>query len=228
MTFLFSETVCISGDLKLLSSPLVSWCFSLFGEDVDSSGCASLSVWWGEQALFHLTLIWALKMSWVNYGPEVSLPALHEKCFRCRWWQKWGEMSPCQRVCSVFAQPLMVPVGFAECTVQSSCLLSGCHATPQGAGPVGGLSKQGEPERGLTQGLCHNISAFCTSKERFTAAAPWHSEIKGFLFPSITLWSLCLHAAYLSLIMFIMAMHTIYESKSFPRLSSALKFNNKV
>lgn len=129
MTFLFSETVCISGDLKLLSSSLVSWCFSLFGQDVDSSGCASLSVWWGEQALFHLTLIWALKMSWVNYGPEVSLPALHEKCFRCRWWQKWGEMSPCQRVCSVFAQPLMVPVGFAECTVQSSCLLSGCHAT---------------------------------------------------------------------------------------------------
>lgn len=126
-------------------------------------------------------------------------------CLHSLWWCQWGLQSA---LCS--------PAAFS------------LAATPQGAGPVGGLLKQGEPERGLTQGLCHNISAFCTSKERFTAAAPWHSEIKGFLFPSITLWSLCLRAAYLSLIMFIMAMHTVYESKSFSRLSSALKFNNKV
>lgn len=74
-------------------------------------------------------LVWALKMAWVSCGPEVSLPALHEECFRCRWWQKWGERSPCQRVCPVFAQPPMVLVEFAECPVQSSCLLSGFHAT---------------------------------------------------------------------------------------------------
>lgn len=78
-------------------------------------------------------------------------------------------MSPCPRVCPVFGQPLMVSVGFAECSVQSSCF--SLAAMPKDAGPVGGLSKQGKPERGLIRGLCRDISDFCTSKERFPAAA---------------------------------------------------------
>lgn len=111
-------------------SPLVSWCFCLFERDVDSSGCASLSVWWVEWyrhfiiSLSHLGIKNGLSELWPR-----GVPALHERCFRCRWWQNWGEMSPCQKVCPVFAQTLTVLVEFAGCSVQSSCLLSGCHAT---------------------------------------------------------------------------------------------------
>lgn len=159
--------------------------------------------WSGTGTFSSHSLVWALKMAWVNCGPEVSLSVLHEKFFRCRWRQKWGEMSPCHRVCPVFAQALSVPVGFAEC-----CFLSDCHST--GCWPRGWPFKARWAWERFNSGLVPWRLGFLYFKGEVSCRshlAQWDQGV----FVSFHHLVVTMSPAYLSLIMFIMAVHTVWK-----------------
>lgn len=75
-------------------SLLLFWCFGLLRQNVGSHVVPTHL--WGERMEMHtsyLTLIWQIRMAWVNLWPRIFRLCHLPELLRCRWWQKWGEMN---------------------------------------------------------------------------------------------------------------------------------------
>lgn len=180
--------------------------------------------WSGTGTFSSQSLVWALKMAWVNCGPEVSLCCMRSASDagdgknEVRWVPAKG--------CPVLAQPLLVLVGIAECSVPSSCLPSGCPATV--CWPSGWPFKARWVWGRFNSGLLPWYLSFLYFKGEVSCSshlAQWdQGGFVSFHHTVVTVSPCCISNSD------NVCYGCVYSvwNKSLPRLSSALKSNSKV
>lgn len=149
MTFIFSETVRSQETSNCFPISLISWCFSLLGQDVDCSDCASLPASWVEgNRHFSSHSCLGVKNAWMSCGLKAFPLCSACELLRCRSWQESGEMGPPQdvRLC-------LFSLWWWRWDLLPSLWL------PRNRVPAGQVAFQGRVslKRGLTRGLCHYI-----------------------------------------------------------------------